>query len=108
MMMPTESERLLASMEPGRIIPPRSNRKEALSFSPYLYWARNLVERFFNKIKHCRRVARPKSSRHSVSQSRQPSRPIMIGKPQTVVVAGADANCPLDSPRAAALTALCS
>ena len=28
-------------------------------------------------------AARPKSSRHSVSQSRQPSRPIMIGKPQT-------------------------
>jgi len=26
-------------------------------FSPYLYRARNLVERFFNKIKHCRRVA---------------------------------------------------
>lgn len=38
-------------------IPPRSNRTEALSFSPYLYRARNLVERFFNKIKHCRRVA---------------------------------------------------
>ena len=38
-------------------IPPRSNRKEALSFSPYLYRARNLVERFFNKIKHSRRVA---------------------------------------------------
>jgi transposase len=38
-------------------IPPKSNRKEALSFNPYLYRARNLVERFFNKIKHCRRVA---------------------------------------------------
>jgi transposase len=38
-------------------IPPKSNRKEALSFSPYLYRARNLVERFFNKIKHYRRVA---------------------------------------------------
>jgi transposase len=33
------------------------NRKEALCFSPYLYRARNLVERFFNKIKQCRRVA---------------------------------------------------
>jgi transposase len=32
-------------------IPPRCN------LSPYLYRARNLVERFFNKIKHCRRVA---------------------------------------------------
>jgi hypothetical protein len=27
-------------------------------FSPYLYRARNSVERFFNKIKHCRRVAK--------------------------------------------------
>jgi transposase len=38
-------------------IPPKRNRTEALCFSPYLYRARNLVERFFNKIKHCRRVA---------------------------------------------------
>jgi transposase len=38
-------------------IPPKRNRAEALCFSPHLYRARNLVERFFNKIKHCRRVA---------------------------------------------------
>jgi transposase len=38
-------------------IPPKRNRTEALCFSPYLYRARNLVERFFNEIKHCRRVA---------------------------------------------------
>jgi len=38
-------------------IPPKRNRKEAICFSPYLYKARNLVERFFNKIKQCRRVA---------------------------------------------------
>ena len=38
-------------------IPPKRNRTEALCFSPYLYKTRNLVERFFNKIKHCRRVA---------------------------------------------------
>jgi transposase len=38
-------------------IPPKRNRTEAMCFSPYLYRARNLVERFFNKIKHCRRVA---------------------------------------------------
>jgi transposase len=37
-------------------IPPRCNRSEPICFSPYLYRARNLVERFFNKIKHCRRV----------------------------------------------------
>jgi transposase len=38
-------------------IPPRSNRNEPICFSPYLYRARNLVERLFNKIKHRRRVA---------------------------------------------------
>src|SRR5262245_3496569 len=38
-------------------IPPRRNRKDAHCFSPYLYRARYLVERFFNKIKQCRRVA---------------------------------------------------
>ena len=36
---------------------PKRNRKEAICFSPYLYRARNLVERFFNKIKQCRRIA---------------------------------------------------
>jgi transposase len=30
---------------------------DPICFSPYLYRARNLVERFFNKIKHCRRIA---------------------------------------------------
>ena len=38
-------------------IPPKQNRKAPICFSPYLYRARNLVERFFNKIKQCRRVA---------------------------------------------------
>jgi len=38
-------------------IPRKRNRTEALCFSPYLYRARNLVEWFFKKIKHCRRVA---------------------------------------------------
>jgi transposase len=32
-------------------IPPRNNRNEPICFSPHLYRARNLVERFFNKIK---------------------------------------------------------
>ena len=31
--------------------------RDPICFSPYLYRARNLVERFFNKIKQCRRVA---------------------------------------------------
>jgi transposase len=38
-------------------IPPKMNRKNPICFSPHLYRARNLVERFFNKIKQCRRVA---------------------------------------------------
>jgi transposase len=38
-------------------IPPKRNRKDPICFNPYLYRARNLVERFFNKIKQCRRVA---------------------------------------------------
>src|SRR5271168_3078862 len=38
-------------------IPPKRNRKAPICFSPYLYRARNLVERFFNKIKQCRRIA---------------------------------------------------
>ena len=50
------SEHLSVSMVCGRMFRP-DNRKEALCFSPYLYRARNLVERFFNKIKQCRRVA---------------------------------------------------
>ena len=38
-------------------IPPKSNRNDPICFSPYLYRARNQVERFFNRIKQCRRVA---------------------------------------------------
>jgi transposase len=38
-------------------IPPKSNRSDPMCFSPHLYRARNQVELFFNKIKHCRRVA---------------------------------------------------
>ncbi len=37
-------------------IPPKSNRSEPICFSPYLYRARDRVERFFNRIKQCRRV----------------------------------------------------
>jgi transposase len=38
-------------------IPPKRNRKDHSCFSSYLYRARNSIERFFNKIKQCRRVA---------------------------------------------------
>ena len=36
---------------------PQAQCKNPICFSPYLYRDRNLVERFFNKIKQCRRVA---------------------------------------------------
>ena len=38
-------------------IPPKSNRSDPICFSPHLNRARNQVERFFNRIKQCRRVA---------------------------------------------------
>ncbi|WP_437611844.1 IS5 family transposase [Erwinia sp. V71] len=38
-------------------IPPKANCKDPICFSPFLYKARNLVERFFNKVKQFRRVA---------------------------------------------------
>jgi transposase len=38
-------------------IPPKSNRSDPICFSSYLYRARNRIERFFNRIKQCRRVA---------------------------------------------------
>jgi hypothetical protein len=38
-------------------IPPKRNRTEPVCFSRHLYRTRNLGERFFNKIKQCRRVA---------------------------------------------------
>ena len=38
------------------VIPPRSNRKTKRRYDRELYRTRNLVERFFNRIKHFRRV----------------------------------------------------
>lgn len=39
------------------VIPPRSNRLNPRRFSRKLYRHRNLIERFFNRIKHYRRIA---------------------------------------------------
>ncbi len=39
------------------VIPSRSNRKTKRSYSRVLYRTRNIVERFFSRIKHFRRVA---------------------------------------------------
>ena len=39
------------------VIPPRSNRKAPRDYDKALYKERNLIERFFNKLKQFRRVA---------------------------------------------------
>ena len=39
------------------VIPPRANRTEPRAFDKHIYKARNLVERFFCRIKHFRRIA---------------------------------------------------
>lgn len=39
------------------IIPPRSNRNAPRDYDRHRYQARNLVERFFNRLKHFRRIA---------------------------------------------------
>ena len=38
-------------------IRPMDHRLDPPVFSPFLYRYRNLVERFFNKLKHCRAIA---------------------------------------------------
>ena len=38
-------------------VPPRVIRKDTFPFSPFVYRYRNLVERFFNRIKHFRGLA---------------------------------------------------
>ncbi len=39
------------------VVPPRKNRKEQRDYDRNLYKDRNKVERFFNRIKHYRRIA---------------------------------------------------
>jgi transposase len=39
------------------VIPPRANRRQRIRWSKALYRHRNLVERFFCRIKHFRRIA---------------------------------------------------
>lgn len=39
------------------VIPPRANRREQREFDRHLYRDRNLIERFFCRMKHFRRIA---------------------------------------------------
>ena len=46
----------IAEQEAEAVIPPRKNRKEQRDYDKHLYKERHLVECFFNKIKHYRRL----------------------------------------------------
>ena len=55
-----DSDAFVKSIRAGRakaVIPPRSNRKTQRRYDRALYRQRNLVECFFSRIKHFRRVA---------------------------------------------------
>ena len=47
----------LAEAGIAAVIPPKANRKEQRGYDRHLYKDRNLVERFFNRIKQFRRIA---------------------------------------------------
>lgn len=47
----------IESRDAEPVIPPRSNRLEERAYDKEAYKKRNLVERFINVVKHCRRVA---------------------------------------------------
>src|SRR5258707_1928653 len=63
-------------------IPPKRNRKDPICFSPFLYRARNLIERFFNKIKQCRRVATRYDKRSSNSHQSEFGYVLMSPRPR--------------------------
>jgi transposase len=55
-----DSAKLVGAIEAAgaeAVIPPRSNRKGPRDYDRHLYKERNLVERFINRVKQCRRVA---------------------------------------------------
>ncbi len=56
-MMQIEIRRQIEDQGAAPNIPDRSNRRHRHCFSKTLYKHRNLVERFFNKIKYFRRLA---------------------------------------------------
>lgn len=46
----------IAEKDAVAVIPPRRNRKEQREYDRHLYKERHLIECFFNKIKHYRRI----------------------------------------------------
>lgn len=47
----------IAQMQSVAVIPPKRNRKDQRPYDVDLYKERNIIERFFNKLKQFRRVA---------------------------------------------------
>ncbi len=47
----------IETMNATAVIPPRANRKEVKSYDTHVYKSRNLIERFFARIKQFRRIA---------------------------------------------------
>ena len=47
----------IAALPAKAVIPPRANRRELIRWIKAVYRHRNLVERFFCRIKHFRRIA---------------------------------------------------
>ena len=55
-----DADHLVAKIEAAGaepVIPSRSNRRAPREFDRHLYRARNLIERFFARLKHFRRIA---------------------------------------------------
>jgi transposase len=49
--------KLIAGMQAQAIIPPRVTTRQPRPFDPHRYQARNVIERFFARIKQFRRIA---------------------------------------------------
>jgi putative transposase len=50
-------DKLVGEMRVTVVIPPKRNRKDQRPYDADLYKERNIIERFFNKLKQFRRVA---------------------------------------------------
>ena len=77
-----DADRIRASLrEKGAFanIPPKANRRSKPYFSTWLYRERNLIERFFSKLKHFRRVATRMVNENSFSVSAVSLKPLLSG-----------------------------
>lgn len=51
-----DASSLLVRIEATAVIPPRANRKEIRGYDKHVYKSRNLIERFFARLKQFRRI----------------------------------------------------